>query len=69
MNERCLRIAPGDKQSSFEKPLKKYSSFAIHEKKTQTLATEMYKVGKGMWPPQIFERIWTKNWTPLQFNI
>ena len=49
----CLRITHGDKQSSFEKFLEKDSSVSIHERNTQKLATEMYKVSKGMSPPQI----------------
>ena len=49
----CLRITHGDKQSSFEKFLEKDSSMSIHERNTQKLATEMYKVSKGMSPPQI----------------
>ena len=42
-----------DKQSSFEELLEKDSSVSIHESNIQILATEMYKVSKGMSPPQI----------------
>ena len=55
LHERCLRIIYGDKQSSFEELLEKDSSVSIHERNIQILATEMYKVSKGMSPPQITE--------------
>ena len=41
----------GDKQSSFEKLLEKDSCSSIHERNNQILATEMYKLSKGMPPP------------------
>ena len=59
LHERCLRIIYGDKQSSFEELIEKDSFVSIHERNIQILATEMYKVSKGMSPPQItkfFER-------------
>ena len=55
LHERCLRIIYCDKQSSFEELLEKDSSVSIHERNIQILATEMYKVSKGMSPPQITE--------------
>ena len=48
LHERCLRIIYCDKQSSFEELLEKDSSVSIHERNIQILATEMYKVSKGM---------------------
>ena len=42
-----------DKQSSFEELLEKDSSVSIHERNIEILAAEMYKVSKGMSPPQI----------------
>ena len=53
LHERCLRMIYCDKQSSFEELLEKDSSVSIHERNIQILATEMYKVSKGMSPPQI----------------
>ena len=55
LHKRCFRIIYCDKQSSFEILLEKDSSISIHEKNIQILATEMYKVRKGMSPPQITE--------------
>ena len=55
LHERCLRIIYCDKQSSFEELLEKDSSVSIHVRNIQILATEMYKVTKGMSPPQITE--------------
>ena len=55
LHERCLRIIYCDKQSSFEELLEKDSSVSIHVRNIQILATEMYKVSKGMSPPQITE--------------
>ena len=51
---RSLRIIYCDKQSSFEELLEKDSCFYSLEEH-QILATEMYKVSKGMSPPQIIE--------------
>ena len=48
LHENCLRIICGDKQSSFEELLEKDSSVSIHEWNIQILATEMYKVSKGI---------------------
>ena len=54
-DERCLRIICCDKQSSFKELLEKDISVSIHESNIQILATELYKVTKGMSPPQITE--------------
>ena len=53
LHGRCLKIIYCEKQSSFEELLQKDSSVSIHERNIQTLATEMYKVSKGMPPSQI----------------
>ena len=42
-----------DNESSFEELLEKDISVSIHERNTQILAAEMYKVSKGMSPSQI----------------
>ena len=55
LHDRRLRMICCDKQSSFEELLEKDSSVSIHERNTQILATEMYKVSKAMSPPQIIE--------------
>ena len=48
-----LRIIYGDKQSSFDELLEKDSSVSIHERNIQILATELYKVRKGISIPLI----------------
>ena len=53
--DRHLRIIYCEKQSSFEELLEKDSYASIDEKNIQILATEIYKVIKGMSPPQITE--------------
>ena len=64
LHERCLRIIYCDKQSSFKELLEKDSSVSIHERNIQILATEMYKVGKGMSRPQITELFARRNEHP-----
>ena len=61
LHEKCLRIIHYDKQSSFKKLLEKDSSVSIHVRKIEILATEMYKVSKGISPPQITELFPQKN--------
>ena len=51
--ERCLRIIYNDKQSSLKMLLEKDSSVSIHERNTQFLDTEMYKVSNGLSPPAV----------------
>ena len=51
LHERCLRIIYSDKQSSFEELL----IVSIHQRNIQVLATEMYKVRKGISPAIIAE--------------
>ena len=55
LHERCLRIIYSDKQSSFEELLEKDSSVSIHQINLQVLATEIYKVRKGVLPAIITE--------------
>ena len=64
LHERCLRMIYCDKQSSFEELLEKDSSVSIHERNIQILATEMYKVNKGMSPPQTTELFPRRNEQP-----
>ena len=64
LNERCLRIIYCDKKSSFEELLEKDSSVSIHERGIQILATEMYKICKGMFPPQITQLFAQRNEHP-----
>ena len=47
-HERCLRIIYCDKQSSFEQLLQKDEPVSIHNRNLQKLATETYKVSKGL---------------------
>ena len=65
---RCLRIIYCDKQSSFEELLEKESSVSIHKRNIQILATEMYKVSKGMSPPQITELFARRNEHPYNLR-
>ena len=62
LHEKCLRIIYRNKQSSFEELLEKVSS--VSERNIRILATEMYKVTKGMSPPQITELFARKNEHP-----
>ena len=50
LHERCLRIIYSDKHSLFEELLEKDGSVSIHQRNLQLLATEMYKVRKGLSP-------------------
>ena len=56
LHERCLRIIYNDKQSSFNELLEKDGSVSIHIRNIQILATEMFKISKGLSPP-IMENI------------
>ena len=68
LHERCLRIIYCDKQSSFEELLEKDSSVSIHERNIQILATEMYKVSKGMPSLQITELFARKSEHPYNLR-
>ena len=51
LHERCLRIIIyNDKKSTFEELLGKDGSVSIHHRNLQTLATEMFRVVKGISP-------------------
>ena len=50
-----MRLIYGDKTSSFEELLDQDKSISIHTKNMQMLATEMFKVYRGMSPPIISE--------------
>ena len=55
LHERCMRLIYGDKTSSFEELLDQDKSVSIHTRNLQMLATEMFKVYRGMSPPIICE--------------
>ena len=55
LHERCLRTVYNDKRTSFNAYLEKDGSASIHEKNIKILATEMFKVGKNLAPPQVHE--------------
>ena len=55
LHERCMRLIYGDKTSSFEELLDQDKSVSIHTRNLQMLATEMFKVYRGMSPPIISE--------------
>ena len=46
--ERCLRIIYNDKASSFENLLEKDGSVSIHNRNFQVLATEIFKIDRGI---------------------
>ena len=50
LHERCLRMIYNDKYSNFEELLVKDNSVSIHHNNIHTLATEIYKVAKGICP-------------------
>ena len=50
LHERCLRIIYSDKHSSFEVLLEKDVCVSMYQRNLQVLATEMYKVRKGLSP-------------------
>ena len=58
IHERTLRIVYCDESSSFEQLLIKDKSFTIHERNIQTLATELFKVSKGL-SPEIMKSVFT----------
>ena len=55
LHERCLRIIYNDKRSPLNALLEKDGSASIHERNIKILATEMFKVGKNLAPPQVHE--------------
>ena len=68
LHERCLRTHYRDKQSPFEELLEKDTSVSIHEKNIQILATEMYKISKGIPSPQITELFARRNKHPYNLR-
>ena len=56
IHEKALRIVYNDFQSSFYDLLQKDKSITIHQKNIQYLATEIYKVSKGL-SPEIMSEI------------
>ena len=48
LHKRCLRIIYNDKTSSFEILLEKDGSVSIHNRNLQDLATEMFKISRGI---------------------
>ena len=67
-HERYLRIISNDKRSPFNALLEKDCSVLIHERNTEILTTEMFKVSKNIAPPQMHEIFKLKD-QPLQFSI
>ena len=50
LHERCLRVTFNDGLSSFEELLERDNSVSVHNRNTQCLATELYKVFNGICP-------------------
>ena len=55
IHERALRIRYNDKSSSYRELLTKDRSVTIHHRNIRVLATEMYKVIQGIFPPLLNE--------------
>ena len=55
LHERCMSLIYRDKTPSFEELLDQDKSVSIHTRNLQMLATEMFKVYRGMSPPIIGE--------------
>ena len=67
LHERCLRIIYNDKHSSFHELLTKDRSVSVHTRNLQILATEMYKVSKGICPT-VFSNIFKAS-PPINYNL
>ena len=50
IHERDLRIIHQDNTSTFQELLNKDNSFSIHHRNLQVLATEMFKIHRGLSP-------------------
>ena len=50
LHERCLRIVYSDNQSTFEEILENDNTVSVRQRNLQFLATELYKVLKGLSP-------------------
>ena len=60
LHYRALRMIYQDENSSFTELLRKGGSVTIHDRNLQFLATELYKVVKGIGPP-FMEEIFSRN--------
>ena len=58
--ERHFRVVYNDKHSSFQNLLNQGRSVSVHTLNLHALATEMYKVSKGI-APKIFSDIFSSN--------
>ena len=67
LHERCLRVIYNDKKSTFQKLLDKDKSVSIYNRNLQVLATEMYKVTKGL-SPKVFTNTFTSRNQP-NYNL
>ena len=52
MHERALRITYQNNTSTFQELLNKHNSVSIHHRNLQVLATEIFKIHRGL-PPEI----------------
>ena len=59
LHECCLRLVYNEKQSSYKEILLKDDAVSIRHRNIQTLATEMFKVKKGL-SPEIRSDIFTQ---------
>ena len=64
LHNRALRIAYQDNMSAFQELLNKDNSVSIHHRKLQVLATEMFKIRRGLSP-----EILRKHLCPKQVSI
>ena len=55
IHERTLRIAYQDRISTFQELLNKGNSVSVHYRNMQTLATEMFKIHRGLSPDILTE--------------
>ena len=55
IHERTLRIAYQDRISTFQELLNKGNSVSVHRRNMQTLATEMFKIHRGLSPDILTE--------------
>ena len=64
LHERRPSVIYNDKISTFQKLLDKDKSVSIHNQDLQVLATEMYKVTKGL-PPKFLQRLSRPETNPI----
>ena len=60
IHERALRIAYQDNTSAFQELLNKDNSVSIHQRNLQVLATEMFKINRGLSPEILRETFVSK---------